>query len=107
MKYLGERPKSSYHGSLTRDKYLYESKVAGVGAAGPNRDLFQERLELTGIAGTTYEPYQRHNHHRCPKIIHYIYTCFESKWHGDWDTLHHDIIFYTSGPSTAQLTARA
>ena len=69
MKYLGERPKSSYHGGLTRDKYLYESKVAGVGATGPNRDLFQERLELTGIAGTTYEPYQRHNHHRCPRLF--------------------------------------
>ena len=47
-----------------RDRYLYETKNAGVGAAGPNRDLYQERLELAGIAGTTYEPYQRKSHHR-------------------------------------------
>ena len=47
-----------------RERYLYETKNAGVGAAGPNRDLYQERLELAGIAGTTYEPYQRKSHHR-------------------------------------------
>ena len=47
-----------------RERYLYETKNAGVGAAGPNRDLYQERLELSGIAGTTYEPYQRRSHHR-------------------------------------------
>ena len=37
---------------------------AGVGTSGPNRDLFQERQALSGIAGTTYEPYQRSKHHR-------------------------------------------
>ena len=37
---------------------------AGVGTSGPNRDLFQERQALSGIAGTTYEPYQRTRHHR-------------------------------------------
>ena len=35
------------------------STIAGVGKSGPNRDLFQERTALSGIAGTTYEPYQR------------------------------------------------
>ena len=64
MKYLGQRPLSSHHGTLPRQKYLYETKIAGVGSLGPNRDLFQERQELSGIAGTTYEPYKRHNHHR-------------------------------------------
>ena len=38
--------------------------LAGVGTSGPNRDLFQERSALSGIAGTTYEPYQRTRHHR-------------------------------------------
>ena len=37
---------------------------SGVGTSGPNRDLFQERQALSGIAGTTYEPYQRSKHHR-------------------------------------------
>ena len=49
---------------IMRERYLYETKNAGVGASGPNRDLYQERLELAGIAGTTYEPYQRKSHHR-------------------------------------------
>ena len=40
------------------------STIAGVGTSGPNRDLFQERTALSGIAGTTYEPYQRTRHHR-------------------------------------------
>ena len=40
------------------------STLAGVGTSGPNRDLFQERSALSGIAGTTYEPYQRTRHHR-------------------------------------------
>ena len=35
-----------------------------MGTSGPNRDLFQERQALSGIAGTTYEPYQRSRHHR-------------------------------------------
>ena len=64
MRYLGDRPKSSYHGRLDRDKYLYESRNAGVGSSGPMRDLFQERLALSGISGTTYEPFKRKNHHR-------------------------------------------
>ena len=64
MKYLGQRPLSSHHGNLPRQKYLFESKIAGVGSLGPNRDLFQERQELSGMAGTTYEPYKRYNHHR-------------------------------------------
>ena len=64
MRYLGDRPKSSYHGRLDRDKYLYESRNAGVGSSGPMRDLFQERLALSGISGTTYEPFKRQNHHK-------------------------------------------
>lgn len=68
MRYLGDRPKSSHHGRLDRDRYLYESKIAGVGSTGPNRDLFQERLALSGITGTTFEPYQRQNHHRCDAV---------------------------------------
>ena len=52
-----------------RERYLYETKNAGVGAAGPNRDLYQERLELSGIAGTTYEPYQRRSHQRMWKEL--------------------------------------
>ena len=47
-----------------RERYLYETKNAGVGASGPNRDLYQERLEMSGIAGISYEPYKRKNHHR-------------------------------------------
>ena len=47
-----------------RERYLYETRNAGVGADGPNRDLYQERLEMSGIAGTSYEPYKRVNHHR-------------------------------------------
>ena len=54
-----------------RERYLYETKNAGVGAAGPNRDLYQERLELAGIAGTTYEPYQRKSHHRLKDIFYF------------------------------------
>ena len=42
----------------------HNSTIAGVGTSGPNRDLFQERSALSGIAGTTYEPYQRTRHHR-------------------------------------------
>ena len=47
-----------------RERYLYETRNAGVGADGPKRDLYQERLEMSGIAGTSYEPYKRVNHHR-------------------------------------------
>ena len=64
MKYLTSRPQTAHPGSLSRDKYLYESRIAGVGSSGPNRDLYQERLQLSGISGTSYEPFKRRNHHR-------------------------------------------
>lgn len=44
--------------------YKCTHNPSGVGTSGPNRDLFQERQALSGIAGTTYEPYQRSKHHR-------------------------------------------
>ena len=65
MKYL--RPKTAGPSTvqdISRDLYLYESKNAGVGSTGPKRDLFQERLALSGITGTTYEPYERTRHHK-------------------------------------------
>ena len=58
-----------------RERYLYETRNAGVGADGPNRDLYQERLEMSGIAGTSYEPYKRVNHHRLgysPNLPHVL-----------------------------------
>ena len=60
MKYLNRAQTAG----LTRDRYLYESKVAGVGSSGANRNLYQERLELSGVSGTTYQPFQRRSHHR-------------------------------------------
>ena len=94
MKYLGQRPLSSHHGNLPRQKYLFESKIAGVGSLGPNRDLFQERQELSGIAGTTYEPYKRYNHHRL------VVSIADKKKFMDLNKLF-------LGLSTAQLIVRA
>ena len=49
---------------IPREPLLYESRNAGPGAAGPQRDLFQQRPELAGLAGAAYEPYMRTAHHR-------------------------------------------
>ena len=46
MRYL--RPKTAPSPGIPRDQYLYETKNAGIGARGANRDLFTERLEASG-----------------------------------------------------------
>ena len=50
--------------------------VAGPGARGHHRDLYKEKVEGSGLAGTTYEPWQRDKYHRSQQ-------CLREKKEGD------------------------